>query len=282
MTKNSLALVVLLLANACTYNGYRGEHETIPCDVLCDDEAQCMSDCHAQQAAEDAANADSDAAVNEDTELSPDQDGDGLSDADELACNTNPEFADTDGDGVMDGDEDPDGDGLSNAEEIAAGSDPGHADAEPQDPSGEDNVVEDPADNPSPDCELGDENNNNTSDCADSSGEAEACGEQNLPSWEDCRADCADDADPGSCISECADCNVECVEQSCGEWDCFPVEGCAFSDRSCDGEGWCAERYGNNNIDINCSTLDHSQAHASLALMLLGLLWLPARRLRRR
>ena len=64
-----------------------------------------------------------------------DEDGDGLPDARErLALGTSPWHADTDGDGVLDGDEfasglnprnpDADGDGFADGEEIAAGTDP--------------------------------------------------------------------------------------------------------------------------------------------------------------
>lgn len=52
-----------------------------------------------------------------------DTDGDGLLDGDELRLlPTDPLDEDTDNDGVLDGDEDPDGDGLTNAEEMEAGS----------------------------------------------------------------------------------------------------------------------------------------------------------------
>jgi len=37
---------------------------------------------------------------------------------------TNPGLADTDGNGILDGDEDSDGDGFSNVEEVQHGSDP--------------------------------------------------------------------------------------------------------------------------------------------------------------
>lgn len=53
-----------------------------------------------------------------------DDDGDGFSDADELALGaTDPANPDTDGDGLLDGSEDFDFDGASNAEEAAEGSD---------------------------------------------------------------------------------------------------------------------------------------------------------------
>ena len=63
-----------------------------------------------------------------------DTDGDGLSDAEELARGTDPLDPDTDDDGLLDGDEvargtdpldrDTDDDGLSDGEEVAAGTDP--------------------------------------------------------------------------------------------------------------------------------------------------------------
>ncbi len=64
-----------------------------------------------------------------------DQDGDGLTDAEEDELNTDPVLADTDGDGLSDGDEvkvygtlplidDTDGDGVSDGDEVAAGTDP--------------------------------------------------------------------------------------------------------------------------------------------------------------
>ena len=52
-----------------------------------------------------------------------DSDGDGLADDAESSCNLDPDNADTDVDGVLDGDEDLDGDGATTAEEIAFGSD---------------------------------------------------------------------------------------------------------------------------------------------------------------
>jgi hypothetical protein len=64
-----------------------------------------------------------------------DADGDGLTFAQEMALGTDPRYADTDGDGLNDGDEvnvyhtnpllaDSDGDGMSDADEIIAGTDP--------------------------------------------------------------------------------------------------------------------------------------------------------------
>jgi hypothetical protein len=78
----------------------------------------------------------------------PDTDGDGLDDSDEVAQGTDPNDADTDGDGLPDGWEaghglsplvgtgddgaggDPDGDGLSNADELARNTDPGDVDTD--------------------------------------------------------------------------------------------------------------------------------------------------------
>ena|GEM_PF-5818738 len=70
----------------------------------------------------------------------PDDDNDGLSDADEAARGTNPLVADTDGDGLTDGQEvaagtnprngDSDGDGVNDGQEIAAHTDPLDADSD--------------------------------------------------------------------------------------------------------------------------------------------------------
>ena len=78
---------------------------------------------------------------------SPDTDGDGLSDSDEvLACRTNPLVADTDGDGLCDGEEvrtgtdplvaDTDGDGMPDGWEVRQGLDP-LADDSVSDPDGD-------------------------------------------------------------------------------------------------------------------------------------------------
>jgi len=57
----------------------------------------------------------------------PDSDNDGLSDEVEVSVlGTDPTLADTDGNGITDGDEDSDGDGISNAQEVRCGSDPGN------------------------------------------------------------------------------------------------------------------------------------------------------------
>lgn len=56
-----------------------------------------------------------------------DTDGDGLSDVWEMANGLNPFNADTDGDGILDGDEDNDLDGLSNYYEYLAGTNPNNA-----------------------------------------------------------------------------------------------------------------------------------------------------------
>lgn len=85
-----------------------------------------------------------------------DQDGDGLTDAEEDELNTDPVLADTDGDGLSDGDEvnvygtlplidDTDGDGLADGDEVATGTDPldGIAAAEPA--AAPEPAVEEPA-----------------------------------------------------------------------------------------------------------------------------------------
>ncbi|MBL9176289.1 MAG: hypothetical protein JNL10_22290 [Verrucomicrobiales bacterium] len=59
-----------------------------------------------------------------------DFDRDGLPNAGELAAGTDPRNADTDDNGVRDGAEDPDGDALTNAAEFAAGADPRQADTD--------------------------------------------------------------------------------------------------------------------------------------------------------
>lgn len=59
-----------------------------------------------------------------------DFDRDGLPNAAEIAAGTDPRNPDTDGNGVRDGAEDPDGDALDNAAEFAAGTDPRQADTD--------------------------------------------------------------------------------------------------------------------------------------------------------
>lgn len=60
-----------------------------------------------------------------------DTDGDGLSDHLEVVfLGTAPTKVDTNGNGIADGDEDPDGDGLTNAKEVALGTDPLKADSD--------------------------------------------------------------------------------------------------------------------------------------------------------
>lgn len=61
-----------------------------------------------------AADSDGDGIAND---IDTDDDNDGVNDSDELAIGTDPLLADTDQNGVSDGDEDHDGDGLTNAEE---------------------------------------------------------------------------------------------------------------------------------------------------------------------
>jgi hypothetical protein len=59
-----------------------------------------------------------------------DLDGDGLGTGAELEVGLNPRKADTNGDGIQDGDEDSDRDGLSNRAELARGTDPRRADTD--------------------------------------------------------------------------------------------------------------------------------------------------------
>jgi serine protease AprX len=67
----------------------------------------------------------------------PDDDNDGLADVDEPGLGTDPFLADTDGDGLPDGEEDNDSDGFNNLEEILAGSDPLEPDSIPGSASGD-------------------------------------------------------------------------------------------------------------------------------------------------
>ena len=57
-------------------------------------------------------------------EVYEDSDGDGLPNWWETQYNLDPQLADTDGDGIDDGDEDDDADGRTNLAEYASGSDP--------------------------------------------------------------------------------------------------------------------------------------------------------------
>ena len=60
----------------------------------------------------------------------PDQDSDGVPDEVEAALGLDPLEADSDGDGVPDGQEDADSDGLSNAGETVLGTDPLYSDSD--------------------------------------------------------------------------------------------------------------------------------------------------------
>ena len=62
--------------------------------------------------------------------LLPDSDGDGLPDAYEITVGLDPHKADTDGNGIKDGDDDLDGDGLSNRREMLLGTDPRKVDTD--------------------------------------------------------------------------------------------------------------------------------------------------------
>lgn len=66
----------------------------------------------------------------QDVEQWGDADGDGLSNLYEYWCDTHPLKADSNGDGILDGDEDYDGDGLKNLDEQIHGSDPRLADTD--------------------------------------------------------------------------------------------------------------------------------------------------------
>ncbi len=57
-------------------------------------------------------------------DIADDRDGDGVPDLVEASLGLNPDAPDTDGDGVLDGEEDNDNDGLANAVEVLLGTDP--------------------------------------------------------------------------------------------------------------------------------------------------------------
>ena len=72
---------------------------------------------------------------------SVDLDGDGFPDVAELAYGLDPSNPDTDGNGVLDGDEDPDGDGLRSGDEVLANLDPTLADTDENGvPDGEEDI----------------------------------------------------------------------------------------------------------------------------------------------
>lgn len=121
-----------------------------PAPVTTDEAAEPATDEAA--VTDEAATTDEGAAVDE-TPL--DSDGDGLVDGDEAGLNTDPAVVDTDGDGLTDGDEvlvygtaplapDSDGDGILDGDEINQGTDPLAGDAEL-----------DPAPDPAPDPGVG-------------------------------------------------------------------------------------------------------------------------------
>jgi hypothetical protein len=94
-----------------------------------EDSTTCVADCPAPVPAEVPP------AVLETAPVSPDTDGDGLTDAEELTLGTDPTKADTDGDGLTDGQEvntyktdplnpDTDGDGYLDGSEVQNGYDP--------------------------------------------------------------------------------------------------------------------------------------------------------------
>lgn len=213
-------------------------------------------------------------------EPAADRDGDGLNDEDEAACNTNPDLADTDGDGVLDGDEDPDGDGLSNADEIAAGSDPAHADAAEQaDEAGLDDTGADEtgADETGSDTTGSDETQDPSTDDVGNPSDATADNADEVEQdWSECENTCAGADDYPYCFSECTGHPVSCTANSCGDWDCevLPDDGSGH----CSGDGFCGGDIGDTNISVDCSSLDQHQARGSLILLLLGLLIVPARR----
>lgn len=122
-----LVLVGLaLFAAACRYEVHIDDAE---CVSICEDSddwlcyERCSSD---DDDDDDNSNPDPDP-VSGCTPQNPcggDRDGDNIPNEREHACNTHPDYADSDGDGLPDGDEDADRDGATNADEIAAGSDP--------------------------------------------------------------------------------------------------------------------------------------------------------------
>lgn len=62
--------------------------------------------------------------------LLPDSDGDGLPDAYEITVGLDPHKADTNGNGIKDGDDDLDGDGLTNRQEMLLGTNPRKVDTD--------------------------------------------------------------------------------------------------------------------------------------------------------
>jgi hypothetical protein len=70
-----------------------------------------------------------------------DTDQDGVPDTAEILLGLNPNNPDSDGDGILDGDEDPDGDGLPTRWELAFGYDPTRGDS---DSNGTSDALEDP------------------------------------------------------------------------------------------------------------------------------------------